>query len=144
MPCPYQERLVFANESLNPPQFRARKATASLQARWIQPELGLGFSPLHVNMGRFVSIRRVEEEPVWHRTEELSATLPVYMLSESQRGQLRRRRGLSWGFTCRVYLDDSRRQRVAGYIGGDERAFGNLPHEPELFDPSGAGFRRAG
>jgi hypothetical protein len=65
MPCPHQERLVFANESLNPPQFRARKATASLQARWIQPELGLGFSPLHVNMGRFVSIRRVEEEPVW-------------------------------------------------------------------------------
>src|ERR1017187_3443643 len=144
MPCPHPERLVFANES---PQSAAVPCAQSH-----------GFSPGAVDPAR--TWPRILPAPREHgpvrldppsrrRTgmawaEELSATLPVYMLSESQRGQLRRRRGLSWGFTCRVYLDDSRRQRVAGYIGGDERAFGNLPYEPELFDPIGAGFRRGG
>ena len=65
MPYPHQKRLVLANESLYSAKLRARKATAPLQAYRIEPELGLGFLPLHVDMGRFVPIRRVEKEPVW-------------------------------------------------------------------------------
>jgi hypothetical protein len=65
MPSPHQNRSVFANQSLNPPNLHTAKAPAPLKTQRIKPELDLGFLPLHVNMGRFVSIRRVEEEPVW-------------------------------------------------------------------------------
>src|SRR5579862_9574046 len=64
MPCPYQKRRVLLNESLNSPKLRACKATAPLQSHRIEPELSLGFLPLHVDVRRFVSIRRVEEQPV--------------------------------------------------------------------------------
>src|ERR1035437_1692190 len=65
MPCPHQKRLIIPNQSLNAPQFSAHKAPAPPQAHRIEPQLSLGFLPLHVNMGRLVAVRRVEEEPVW-------------------------------------------------------------------------------
>src|ERR1700674_907492 len=64
MPRPHQKHLVLAHENLDSPYLRAPKTTAPLQAYRFKPELDFGFFPLHVNMWRFVSIRRIEEEPV--------------------------------------------------------------------------------
>ena len=64
MPFTHQQRIVFDNKSLNSSKLRACKTSASLQAHWIEPKLGLGFLPLHVNVWRLVSIGRIEEQPV--------------------------------------------------------------------------------
>jgi len=55
--------MIYAlfNLSLNSPKFNARKAATPFQTYRIKPELGLGLPTLHVDMRRFISIRRIKE-----------------------------------------------------------------------------------
>jgi hypothetical protein len=69
MPRPQQYRRIAGNQILDPQEFRAAKTATPLQAHRVEPDLGVRLLPLHVNMRRLVPIRRIEEEPVWPRSQ---------------------------------------------------------------------------
>ena len=72
---------VFRDQSFDTCNFRPAEAAAALQADWFQPELRLSVFPLDMHVGRFVSIRRVKEQPVWPRAKNGWQRIPVYTAS---------------------------------------------------------------
>src|ERR1039458_4976177 len=89
-------------------------------------------------------IRRVEEEPVWPGPKNCRQRFQCTCYRKANAANCVDAVGYP-GVLHAAFISMIRGvNRLGGYIGGDERAFGKLPHEPEFFDPSGAGFRRGG
>jgi hypothetical protein len=65
IPTPQQIFSVFFNQSLYAIDFASTKASTTLKANRIEPELGFHVFPFDVDVRRFVSIAGVEEKPVW-------------------------------------------------------------------------------
>jgi len=60
---------MFLNEPLDAIDLISTKATTLLKPDWRQPELGLVLLALHVDMGWFVAVIRVKEEPIWAKSK---------------------------------------------------------------------------
>jgi hypothetical protein len=56
---------MLINDVLNAIQFVPAKTTAILQSYWLQPEFRDIPVSLDVHVGRFRTITRVEEKPIW-------------------------------------------------------------------------------
>ena len=55
---------MLLNQQLDPPKFHPRESMASLEAHWIEPEFGVRSFPLQMDMGWFLSVRRIKEESI--------------------------------------------------------------------------------
>ena len=64
MPSPQQELLACDHELLNLLKFCRTKPAAARQPDRVEPELRSVRIPFHVDMGRLVPIRGIEEEPI--------------------------------------------------------------------------------
>jgi hypothetical protein len=55
---------LLGNDTLNSTQFRRAKPQTVIVLEWIEPKLGYCVVPRDMDVRRFTSIRRVEEEPI--------------------------------------------------------------------------------
>jgi hypothetical protein len=60
---------MLANEAGDPAKLCPIESSAASEPHGVEPELGNALVPLDVDMRRFVTIARIEEEPVWPNPE---------------------------------------------------------------------------
>jgi hypothetical protein len=64
MPTLQQLLLVLFDKSQKAVDLSPRKAVTAFQQDGVEPELGFALLALYMDVGRFISITRVEEQPV--------------------------------------------------------------------------------
>jgi hypothetical protein len=65
IPFLHQHCHVLGHQDLDSAEFRPTEPVVPIQPYRFEPEFRFGIVAFHVNMSRFVPIRRVEKEPVW-------------------------------------------------------------------------------